>query len=574
MEVAGANAGPIALGAAQPLAAALLERGLVGAPELRAALAQAGDQPGERLGTVLIRRGAISEDALLPVQAEVLGLPLLDGDQLMRNVGAMRTAVAELALPLPWCRAQGVIFWRSDGALTACARDPLRSSIREALLAAAGTATPIHWCLARARDIERAQEAVELDDRGPTFEAPAHLRELAEEAPVIELVNGLFARATDVRASDIHVEPASNGFEVRMRVDGVLRTVETFGRDRFDAVVSRIKLLSGLDIAERRLPQDGRLSMRAGGADADVRVSVIPSVWGESVVMRLLPKERSKDFSLDALGMASDHRALFEQWIHEPHGIVLVTGPTGSGKSTTLYTALTLANDRRNKIITVEDPVEFRLAGVTQIQVQSDIGYSFASALRAILRHDPDIVMIGEIRDLETAQIAVQASLTGHMVFSTLHTNDALSAVGRLMDMGVEDFLVASSLRGIVAQRLVRKLCDACARPDGSIEHPAMVRTMLREALRPSVPLRLRTAAGCAACGHTGYVGRTGIYEFVPVTPALRAAIARTRSSGGTLPAETSVGFRTMREDGLQKAWLGLTSMDEVLRVAGASSES
>jgi general secretion pathway protein E len=561
-------------GTAQALASALRERNLVSEQEMRAALAQVAAQPGERLGTLLVRRGAISEEALLPVQADVFGLPLLDGDQLLGNVSAMRAACRELALPLSWCRAQGVVFWRSGADFSACARDPLRSALREALLAAIGPGARVQWCLARARDIERAHEAVEQGDGRPTVEAPAHLKELAEEAPVIELVNGLFARATDLRASDIHVEPMSDGFEVRMRVDGVLRRVEAYGRDRFDAVVSRIKLLSGLDIAERRLPQDGRLSMRAGGTESDVRVSVIPSVWGESVVMRLLPKERSKDFSLDALGMAPDQRAMFEQWIREPHGIVLVTGPTGSGKSTTLYTALTLANDRRNKIITVEDPVEFRLTGVIQIQVQSDIGYTFAGALRAILRHDPDIVMIGEIRDLETAQIAVQASLTGHMVFSTLHTNDALSAINRLMDMGVEDFLVASSLRGIVAQRLVRNLCNACARPDDSAEHLALIRTMLRDPLQPSEPIRLRAATGCPACGHSGYVGRTGIYEFVPITPALRAAIARARNSGGSLPADGTGEFRTMREDGLRKAWHGITSVDEILRVAGASSEA
>ena len=574
MEVNGAAGAAASAGPAHPLAALLLHRGLVSEHELRAAQAQMEAQPGERLGALLVRRGAISEDALLPLQAEAFGVALLEGDVLLGHVGQMRAAMAELGLPLRWCRAQGVVFWRDGDAVVAAARDPLRSAVREALLAAVGPGTQIQWCLARVRDIEKAHEAAERDDSMPTFEAPAHLKELAEEAPVIELVNGLFARATDVHASDIHVEPTSDGFEVRLRVDGVLRTVETYGRERFDAVVSRIKLLSGLDIAERRLPQDGRLSMRAGGAESDVRVSVIPSVWGESVVMRLLPKERSKDFSLDALGMAPDHRATFEQWIHEPHGIVLVTGPTGSGKSTTLYTALTLANDRRNKIITVEDPVEFRLAGVIQIQVQSDIGYSFASALRAILRHDPDIVMIGEIRDLETAQIAVQASLTGHMVFSTLHTNDALSAINRLMDMGVEDFLVASSLRGIVAQRLVRKLCSACAQPDGSADHRALMGTLLREALRPQAPMQLRTAAGCPSCGHTGYAGRTGIYEFVPITPALRAAIARARGGGGALADAAGDAFRTMREDGLLKAWHGFTSLDEVLRVTGASVEA
>jgi general secretion pathway protein E len=358
-------------------------------------------------------------------------------------------------------------------------------------------------------------------------------------------------------------------------VDGVLRTLESYERDRFDAVVSRIKLIAGLDIAERRLPQDGRLTMRAGGVESDVRVSVIPSVWGESIVLRLLPKERSGTFSLDALGMSADHRALFEAWIHEPHGIVLVTGPTGSGKSTTLYTALTLANDRSNKIITVEDPVEFRVPGVTQIQVQSDIGYTFASSLRAILRHDPDIVMVGEIRDLETAQIAVQASLTGHMVFSTLHTNDAFSAVTRLTDMGVEAFLVASSLRGIVAQRLVRRLCGQCAQPDAEADHRALIEASLPGALlaEAGVP-GLRRAAGCKACAHTGYVGRSGIYEFVPVTQAVRAAIASGRAGVESFGPAERAHYRGLRGDGLLKAWRGLTSVEEVLRVTGAAGDA
>ncbi len=565
-------AAPVKPAAARPLAELLLERGLVAEPELRAALSQIATQPGERLGMLLVRRGAISEDALLPIQAEALGLDVIDGEMLAQRVDDIRAAQAEARLPPRWCRTQGAVFWRAGDVIVVAARDPLRSALREALIAAFAPDQRFEWRLARARDVERALEALDRGGNALQIDAPAHLKELAEEAPVIELVNGIFARATDARASDIHVEPMRDGFEVRVRVDGVLRTLESYGRDRFDAVVSRIKLIAGLDIAERRLPQDGRLTMRAGGVESDVRVSVIPSVWGESIVLRLLPKERSDTFSLDALGMDADHRALFEAWIHEPHGIVLVTGPTGSGKSTTLYTALTLANDRSNKIITVEDPVEFRVPGITQIQVQSDIGYTFASSLRAILRHDPDIVMVGEIRDLETAQIAVQASLTGHMVFSTLHTNDAFSAVTRLTDMGVEAYLVASSLRGIVAQRLVRRLCDQCAQRDDDADHRALIETSLQGALLAATGApRLRRAAGCKACAHTGYVGRSGIYEFVPVTPSLRGAIASGRVGIESLGTTERALYRSLRGDGLLKAWRGLTSVEEVLRVTGAA---
>jgi general secretion pathway protein E len=309
----------------------------------------------------------------------------------------------------------------------------------------------------------------------------------------------------------------------------------------------------------------------------DVRISVIPGVHGESIVLRLLPKTRS-DLDLAQLGMADDFRARFAQWIRDPNGIVLVTGPTGSGKSTTLYTALGLANDGQRKIITVEDPVEFQVAGVTQIQVHSEIGYTFARALRSILRHDPDIIMVGEIRDRETAEIAVQSALTGHMVFSTLHTNDAVGAFTRLVDMGVEPFLVASALRGVIAQRLVRKLCDACAQPQPSDPlHDGIVREV--EAHHAgggaAAPARWRSAKGCPACNHIGYRGRTAIHELIAMTPKLQAAINANASAEQLqrIVAGTP-GYRSLRDDGLEKARAGLTTIDEVLRVTGLPEDS
>jgi len=549
----------------------LLSRGLVTVGDIEQAILLQKESR-ERLGMLLIRRGALSEDALLPVLQEQLGFEISELAELYELRTETESALAHYNLSTAWCRQYSVVFWQRDDAVYVAARDPLRSLVRE-ILQSIFLGKKIVWKLARARDIERTLNDIEAGKKVYRSNDTRHLKELAEEVPVIELVNGIFARATDARASDIHIEPEEHGFAVRLRIDGVLHTLEEFSRDKFDATVSRLKLISELDIAERRLPQDGRFSMRAGGVESDVRVSVMPGVWGESVVMRLLPKEQGKKFSLDALGMQNDHRALFEAWIHEPHGIVLVTGPTGSGKSTTLYTALSIANDRTSKIISVEDPVEFKLGGVTQIQIQSEIGYTFSSALRSILRHDPDIIMIGEMRDLETAQIAVQASLTGHMVFSTLHTNDAASAFNRLVDMGVEPFLVASSLRGVVAQRLVRRLCDEC-----SESIPADELTLLmKQSVKPEWGALYgnsdwHRAKGCARCNHTGYRGRVGIYEFLPVDESLQAAILHNQVSVSNLSEGVRAMYRSLQEDGLIKAYQGITTVEEVLRVSGTTA--
>jgi general secretion pathway protein E len=375
----------------------------------------------------------------------------------------------------------------------------------------------------------------------------------------------MLSQAIDQRASDVHVEPEEQSFFVRYRVDGVLYERLNLPKERFNAIASRIKLISGLDIAERRLPQDGRLNTRVSGQELDIRVSCLPGVHGESIVMRLLPKERQTS-RLEQLGFAPDHFRLFNQWIREPHGIILVTGPTGSGKSTTLYAALDAANNRTQKMITVEDPVEYQLKGITQVQAHSEIGYTFASALRSILRQDPDIIMIGEIRDRETSEIAIQAALTGHMVLSTLHTNDAVSAFTRLIEMGIEPFLVSTSVRAVQAQRLVRRLCEHCAKPIMPIAKiEAQVKRVLPEEIT-TLP-QWREPVGCPKCQELGYQGRIGIYEMVYITKELQTLILNRASAADMRLKATEQGFRTLREDGLIKAYQGMTSIEEVLRV-------
>jgi general secretion pathway protein E len=421
------------------------------------------------------------------------------------------------------------------------------------------------------QDLDRALDMVEQalrQSRHSVSDEVSHLRELAEEAPVVELVSNTLSQAAGERASDIHLEPEERNFRIRYRIDGVLHTRLTLPRERFDAVASRVKLLSGMDIAERRLPQDGRTTQRINGQEIDIRVSALPGTWGESLVLRLLPKQRQQ-FRLEKLGMEPDHVRRFAGAIAEPNGIVLVTGPTGSGKSTTLYAALEAINDGSKKIITVEDPVEYDIAGVNQVQVHAEIGYSFARALRSLLRQDPDIVMIGEIRDLETAQIAVQASLTGHLVFSTLHTNDAIAAFTRLIDMGLEPFLVASSLRWVLAQRLVRRLCEACAEP--APPPLAEIAAEAASALGPdgSARARWRAGRGCPRCQGTGYSGRLGIYEMVEVVEPLQEAILQHLPAHQATEIARRAGFRSLRQDGLVKAAAGITSVDEVLRVTG-----
>ena len=389
------------------------------------------------------------------------------------------------------------------------------------------------------------------------------LENAAEDASIIRFVNQVLSDAIDLRATDIHLEPFENELQIRYRIDGVLQDVPVPSEiKRFQpAIVSRVKILSHLNIAEKRLPQDGRIKLKVRQGEVDVRVSIIPMLHGEAVVMRLLRQDGSIP-GLNQIGMAERELGLFEQILEMPHGIFLVTGPTGSGKTTTLYTALNTINDTVRKIITVEDPVEYQIRGINQIQVSEKSGLTFARGLRAILRHDPDVVLIGEIRDEETARIAIQASLTGHLVFSTLHTNDAPSAMTRLIDMGIEPYLVASSLEGVLAQRLIRTLCAHCRVVDTS----ERVQT-LRESLKMAPETVLYQATGCRECRQTGYHGRRAVFEMMAISHPIRQKILQHCSSGELKQIAQKEGMRTLSQDGWRMVEAGVTTPDEILRV-------
>ena len=546
----------------------LVDRGIVSAADIQKALAFQ-EQFGGRIGSILVRLGALSEETLLPVLSDQLAVPLLAGSEWPEQPDAIRDLLAGSGFNIEWWLDNGVAAWTApDGQVLAVARDPLDALVNESLDHCL-TDHRWQWRLARTQDLDRLLEmAGRSRAAGDLDDDVSHLRELAEEAPVIELVNNILAQAMDQRASDIHIEPEELVFPVRMRTDGILHTRMTLPASRYPAVASRVKLISGMDIAERRLPQDGRLSARVSGQEIDVRASAVPAVHGESIVLRLLPKER-QDLSLERLGFSPRDLSMFRTWAREPHGIVLVTGPTGSGKSTTLYATLEEMNQRDRKMITVEDPVEYEVEGVTQIQANADIGYTFARALRAILRQDPDVIMIGEIRDLETAEIAVQSALTGHLVLSTLHTNDAVSAFTRLVDMGVEPFLIATSVRAVQAQRLVRRLCPNCSRP--ATEVLPAVRRMAEPLAAPGTVADWRTAVGCPHCQGTGYRGRLGIYELVDVTPEMQELVIASATAEKMRALANAQGGRTLREDGLLKAMAGLTTVEEVVRVTGGT---
>ena len=415
----------------------------------------------------------------------------------------------------------------------------------------AGDAATLAGDIAQDVDLSRLlQEIPQIED----------LLESQDDAPVIRLINALFTQALRDGASDIHIEPFETRSVVRLRIDGTLRDLLEPARALHAAIVSRVKIMASLDIAEKRLPQDGRITLRIASKPIDVRVSTIPTGHGERVVLRLLDKQAGR-LDLTRLGMNATTLAQVDRLIRQPHGIVLVTGPTGSGKTTTLYSALARLDSKALNIMTVEDPIEYDLDGISQTQINSRIEMSFARALRTILRQDPDVVMIGEIRDLETAQIAVQASLTGHLVFATLHTNDAAAAVTRLIDMGVEPFLLASSLTGIVAQRLVRQLCRECRQPvavDPAQRRDLGIPPGIRQTFAP---------AGCEACGQSGYRGRTGIYELLLVDDALRRLVHDRASEQAIREHAVRAGMKTLRDDGMRWVASGDTSLEEVVRV-------
>ncbi len=391
-----------------------------------------------------------------------------------------------------------------------------------------------------------------------------HLKDLASEAPVIKMVNLIMQRAIETKASDIHLEPFEQSLKIRLRVDGVLQEIDAPNVKSTAAVISRIKIMAKLNIAERRLPQDGRIKVQMLGKELDLRVSTIPTMYGESVVIRLLDKDNTVlDFA--GLGFAGRHLQQFIDVLSQPHGIILITGPTGSGKSTTMYAALKQLNTPERKIITVEDPVEYQMEGVNQIQAKPQIGLTFATALRSIVRQDPDVIMIGEMRDLETAKIAVQSALTGHLVLSTLHTNDAAGGITRLLDMGLEEYLLTSTVNGILAQRLVRKLCPECK--VGAIADPEIIKSLRLHRFAPEGDIVLYKPVGCSACAGMGYRGRLAIIEFLPMTDPIRKLIMAHEEAGAIQKLAVAEGMQTLYENGLVKVIQGITTLEEIMRV-------
>jgi general secretion pathway protein E len=552
----------------------LIERRLLSSDEMDRVMKLQQEQQAPLI-RLLVELGFISEDDLLPVLRDHFDIPMIS----LRDVPVTPLPVELASTVGDFFKQARMVPVKIEGKnLIVAITDPLDISRLHALELAAGF--DIKPVLAKEKEITARIEALfgnsysadaaagsgAREIEGAVDEEDvAHLRDMASEVPVIRLVNQMLVRALESRASDVHIEPFENQLKIRYRIDGILHEIEPPPRQLKAAVISRLKILAQLNIAERRLPQDGRIKIRLGGKDVDLRIATIPTLYGESVVIRLL--ERAQIFTeLNALGFPADILQEFNEMIGKPHGMILVTGPTGSGKTTTLYGALQKINDPGKKIITIEDPVEYQLGGVNQIQVKPQIGLTFANGLRSIVRQDPDVIMVGEIRDAETAEIAVQAALTGHLVFSTLHTNDAAGAISRLLEMGVQDYLLSSSLLGVLAQRLVRRLCAACRKEvpfAGFDENEPEL--MAQSGERPRT---VWEAVGCDECSGTGYRGRVGILELLPVTSEICKVIVQRADAGMIRNLAVQQGMRLLREDGWDKVRQGITTVAEVLRVS------
>ena len=580
----------------------LRENGQLSEADAKRALELHAMEPNRTLHEVMIEKGIGSEMHILTALGEEFGLEFVDLTHTIispETLAVMPTKIVHRKGLMPVSRNNGTLVVATSNPYDVYALDELQTLTGLEISPVLGSQREIarlikhHFgvggetvqALVNERDDIELLEGIEADD--------SELAKQAQEASVVKLVNEILIEAITERASDIHVEPEENAIRIRYRIDGLLQTQMLPPEiNRFaSAIISRIKIMSRLNIAEKRLPQDGRIKMRVQGREVDVRVSIIPMIHGEGIVMRLLDKGRMV-FNLANCGMLPAVHKTFKQLIDLPHGIVLVTGPTGSGKSTTLYSALNEIKDEVTKIITVEDPVEYQQPGISQIQTHAKIGLTFAAALRSILRHDPDVILIGEMRDMETSEAAIQASLTGHMVFSTLHTNDAPSAFTRLIDIGVEPFLVASTVEGVMAQRLVRTICKDCKTefvPEANelpIDFPhrdrfpgfegqappqaAKLQHTIQQMLSPNEPFTARPTlhkgVGCRACRQSGYRGRTGIHELLINTDALKELIVQRANAGLIRHEALKAGMLTLRQDGWLKVLNGTTTLDEVAR--------
>ncbi|MEI6334637.1 MAG: type II secretion system ATPase GspE [Methylococcaceae bacterium] len=554
----------------QPLLTTLQERNKLSASELKKVKQVKKTSVAESLPLLLVKLGLCSELDVADAFVESGHFEKVTSDQYPLEMQLPETVSLRF---LKNCHVIGLSH--TDHDITVAMMDPQDQSNIDALRLATGkpviakvgllseidAALDVQYGEDRSK-MDKLLDDLAIDDLGE--EDLEHLKDLASEAPVIKMVNLIMQRAIETKASDIHIEPFEQTLKVRLRVDGVLQEIDAPNVKSTAAVISRIKIMAKLNIAERRLPQDGRIKVQMLGKELDLRVSSIPTMYGESVVIRLLDKENTVlDFA--GLGFAGRHLQQFIEVLSQPHGIILITGPTGSGKSTTMYAALKQLNTPERKIITVEDPVEYQMEGVNQIQAKPQIGLTFASALRSIVRQDPDVIMIGEMRDLETARIAVQSALTGHLVLSTLHTNDAAGGITRLLDMGLEEYLLTSTVNGILAQRLVRKLCPVCKA--GAIADPEIVKELRLQRFAPEGDIILYKPVGCSACAGMGYRGRLAIIEFLPMTDPVRKLIMAHEEAGAIQKLAVAEGMQTLYENGLVKVIQGITTLEEVMRV-------
>jgi type IV pilus assembly protein PilB len=551
---------------AKQLGQILIEQDLINQAQLDQALEEHRRTP-KSLGRVLIDLGMIKEADLVRALAEQVGLEFVDLSDY--NIDPTATTLLPDTLAR---RYRAIPIGERDGKLLVAMSDPanvyalddIRAITNRDVQPVVATASDVEQAISKFAHMDgqvealasQAADAIEGDDQ--------QIEAALEEAPIVKLVTAIMTQAVGDRASDVHIEPTEKDVRIRFRVDGVLHEVMHSPKNIQGGLISRLKVMADLNIAEKRVPQDGRISMRVGGKQLDLRVATLPTVFGEKVVIRILDKSNAL-LRLEDLGFLEESYKRFEQSFRKPYGAILVTGPTGSGKSTTMYATLNILNQEDRNIITVEDPVEYRMNGVNQMQTNPKAGLTFASALRSILRADPDIVLIGEIRDKETATIAIEAALTGHLVLSSLHTNDAASAISRLTEMEVETFLVASAIDCVIAQRLARKLCDKCKQPYEPDQ------TELFEAGYPEWLwgdiTELHRPAGCPSCSSTGYRGRIGLYEVMPMTEEIERLVVERSSSEQIKAVAVEQGMITLREDGLTKTRMGLTSIEEVARV-------
>lgn len=557
----------------KPFGQELLERDAISEEELGTAL-NLQTQSGERVGKLLVDIGAMSEADMVVHLSAYLGVPYVTPEDFPQ------VPVLENTFSERFMRACKFIPIKSEAPeqLTIAMADPHDISTLDTIriytvfqdlqvfLAPESAILDLieKFYGNQASSLGRIVEDIDegLDSVGEEADDVEHLKDLASEAPVIRLVNLVLSRAIEARASDVHIEPFERELKVRYRVDGILYDQESPPKRLKAAVISRIKIMARLNIAERRIPQDGRIKMKVLGKDVDLRVSTLPTMYGESVVMRILDKSNTQIYDVEKLGFSPRMHDVFEDLIVRPYGIIMVTGPTGSGKTTTLYGALTKINQPDKKIVTIEDPVEYQINGINQIHVNPQIGLTFAAGLRSIVRQDPDVIMVGEMRDLETVEIGIRAALTGHLVFSTLHTNDAPGAIARMVDMGAEDYLLASTILGVLAQRLVRIICPECK------ERQSVEDSFLEEiGISPDDRTEVFEGKGCKECGQTGYQGRLGIFELMLMDEEVRRLILANSDATQLRKAAIQGGMISLRADGLEKVKQGITTISEVLRV-------